>query len=155
MAKNCSIQATKVTCSKAISDAKAQTTSQVAIFQEEHYNYLWSLEEQALGEESRHHHDVLFSCQATLCHSSHLIRGVLAVSYHLLLVQTPPSPSLIQPPGTPPVEEQTSSAAPPMLTPKQSLRPKRYHPSPEPMGDILLGRATLAAAMGGPPHPKK
>ena len=155
MAKHHSIQATKVTCSKAISDAKAQTTSQVAMFQEEHYNYLQSLEEQALGEESRCHHDILSSCQAALCHSSHLIRGVLAVSYHLLLGQTPPLPSPFQPPGTPPMEEQTSSAAPPMLMPKQSLRPKRHHPLPEPMGDMLLGRATPAAAMGGPPHPKK
>ena len=46
------IQAAKVTCSKAISDAEAQTTSQAAMFQEEHSNYLRGLEEQALGEES-------------------------------------------------------------------------------------------------------
>ena len=38
-----------VTCSKAISDAKAQTTSQAAMFQEEHSNYLQGLEEQAPG----------------------------------------------------------------------------------------------------------
>ena len=50
MAKHHSIQATKATCSKAISDAKAQTTSQAAMFQEEHYNYQQSLEEQALGK---------------------------------------------------------------------------------------------------------
>ena len=75
MAKHHSIQATEVTCSKAISDAEAQTTSQAVMFQEEHYNYLQSLEEQALGEESRHCHDVLSSCQATICHSSHSIGG--------------------------------------------------------------------------------
>ena len=34
------IQAAKVTCSKSISDAEAQTTSQVTMFQEEHSNYL-------------------------------------------------------------------------------------------------------------------
>ena len=62
MAKYHSIQAAKATCSKAISDAKAQTTSQAVMFQEEHCNYLWSLEEQALGEESRSHHDILSSC---------------------------------------------------------------------------------------------
>ena len=45
-----SIQATEVTCSKAISDTKAQTTSQAMMFQEEHSNYLWGLEEQALRE---------------------------------------------------------------------------------------------------------
>ena len=155
MAKYHSIHTAKVTCSKAISDAKAQTTSQAAMFQEEHCNYLWSLEEQALGEESRSHHDILSSCQAALCHSLQSIRGVLAVSYHLLLGQTPPLPSLVQPPRTPPMEEQTSSAAPPTPMPKQSLRLKRCHPLPEPMGDMPLGGATPAAVMGGPPCPKK
>ena len=42
-----SIQAAKVACSKAISDAEAQKTSQAMMFQEEHSKYLWSLEEQA------------------------------------------------------------------------------------------------------------
>ena len=107
------IQAAKATCSKGISDAKAQTTSQAVMFQEEHCNYLWGLEEQALGEESRSHQDILSSCQATLHHSPQSVRGVLAASYHLLLGQTPPSPSLVQPSRTPPMEEQTSSAAPP------------------------------------------
>ena len=80
---------------------------------------------QALGEESRSHQDILSSCQAVLSHSPQLIRGALAATYHLLLGQAPPLPSLVQPPRTPPVEEQTSSAAPPILMPKQSLRPKR------------------------------
>ena len=125
------------------------------MFQEEHCNYLQSLEEQAIGEESRSCHDVLSSCQAALCHSPQLIRGALAVSYHLLLGQTPPLPSLIQPPRTPPVEEQTSSATPPTLMPKQSPRLKRQHPLPEPTGNMPLVWATPAAAMRGPPNPKK
>ena len=70
-----SIQAAEATCSKAISDANAQTTSQAVMFQEEHCNYLQGLEEQALREESRSHQDVLSSCQAALCHSPQLIRG--------------------------------------------------------------------------------
>ena len=125
MTKYHSIQAAKVTCSKAISDAKAQTTSQAAMFQREHCSYLQSLEEQALREESRSCHDILSSCQAALSHSPQSVRGTLAVSYHLLLGQTPQLPSLIQPPRTPPMEEQTSSAVPPTLMPKWSLRPKR------------------------------
>ena len=140
--KHHSIQAAEVTCSKAISDAKAQTTSQAVMFQKEHCNYLQDLEEQALGEESRSHQDVLSSCQAALHHSPQSIRGALAASYHLLLRQAPqlPSlaasyhlllrqapqlPSLIQSPRTPPMEEQTSSATPPILMPKQSSRLKR------------------------------
>ena len=39
--------------------------------------------------------------------------------------------------------------------PKQSPRPKRWHPLPELMGNMPLGGATLAAAVGGPPCPKK
>ena len=70
-----SIQAAKVVCSKAISEAEALKTSQAVMFQEEHGKYLPNLEEQAFGEESRSHHEVLSSCQATLCHSPQPLRG--------------------------------------------------------------------------------
>ena len=80
---------------------------------------------------------------------------VLAASYHLLLGQAPPSPPLILPPRTPPVEEQPSTAAPPMPTPKQSSRLKRWLPSPEPMGNMPLGGATPVVVLGGPPYTKK
>ena len=70
-----SIQAAKVACSKAISDAEAWKTSQAMMFQEEHSKYLWNLEEQAFGEESRSCHEVLSSCQAALCHSPQPLRG--------------------------------------------------------------------------------
>ena len=125
-----SIQAAEVACSKAISDAEAWKTSQAVMFQEEHSKYLWSLEEQAFREESRSCHEVLSSCQAALCHSPQLLMGVLAASYHLLLGQAPPSPPLILPPRTPSVEEQPSTAAPLMPTPKQSPRLKSWLPSP-------------------------
>ena len=150
-----SIQAAKVACSKAISEAEAWKISQTVMFQEEHSKYLQSLEEQAFGEESRSHHDVLSSCQAALCHSPQLLRGALAALYHLLLGQAPPAPPLILPPRTPPSAEQPSTATPPMPTPKQSPRPKRQLPLPEPMGNTPLGRATPAAALGGPHYPKK
>ena len=72
-----SIQAAEVTCSKAISDAKAQTTFQAMMFQEEHCNYLQGLEEQALRKESRSRQDILSSCKAALSHSPQSIRGHL------------------------------------------------------------------------------
>ena len=112
------------------------------------------LEEQAIGEESRSHHDALSSCQAALCHIPKLLRGALATLYHLLLGQAPLSPPPIPPPRTPPVEEQLSTAAPPTPMPKQSPRPKRQHPSPEPMGNMPMGGATLMATLGGPPSPR-
>ena len=97
-----SILAAEVTCSKAISEAEAWKISQAIVFQEEYSKHLWSLEEQAFGEESRSRHDVLSSCQATMCHSPQPLRGALAALYHLLLGQAPPSPPLILPPRTPP-----------------------------------------------------
>ena len=150
-----SVQAAKAACSEAISEAEAQKISQAIMFQEEHSKHLQSLEQQAFGEESRSHHDILSSCQAALCHSPQSLRGALAASYHLLLGQAPPSPPLVLPPRTPPAEEQPSTAAPPMPTPKQSPRLKRQHSLPELMGNMPLGGATLAAALGGPSHPKK
>ena len=69
-----SIQTAEVTCSKAISDAEAQKTSQAVVFQEEHSKYLQSLEEQAFEKESRSHHEVLSSCQAALYHSQQPLR---------------------------------------------------------------------------------
>ena len=149
-----SIQTAKVACSKAISNPKAQTTSQAMMFQEEHSKYMQSLEEQALGEESRIHHEVLSSFQTALCHSPQQLRGALTASYHLLLGQAPPSPPLIPPPWTPSMEEQPSTATPPMPTPKQSPRPKMWLPLPEPF-TMPLGGATPAATLGGLPHPKK
>ena len=44
----CSIQAAEVACSKAISEAEAQKTSQAVMFQEEHGKYMQSLEELSL-----------------------------------------------------------------------------------------------------------
>ena len=137
------IETAEVTCSKAISDAEAQTTSQAAMFQEEHSNYLQGLKEQALGEESRSCQDILSSCQAALSHSPQSIRVMLAASYHLLLEQAPPSPSLVQSPRTPLVEEQPASAAPPIPMPKQSPRLK---------GNILCQSWQGTCPWAEPPH---
>ena len=150
-----SIQAAEAACSKAIRKARAQKTSQVVMFHEEHGKYMQGLEEQAFREESRSHHNFLSSCQATLCQSPLLLRGALATSYHLLLGQEPPSPPPIPPPRTTPAEEQPSTAAPSTPIPKQSPRPKRQHPLPEPMGNMPMGRTTPMAMLGGPPSPKK
>ena len=79
----------------------------------------------------------------------------MAVLYHLLLGQAPPLLPLILSPRTPSAEEQPSTAASPMPTPKQSPRLKRQHPSPEPMGNMSMGGATLVATLGGPSSPKK
>ena len=50
------------------------------------------------------------------------------------------------------MEEQPASAAPPTPVPKQSPRPKRWHPSPDPVESMPLGGTTLKATLGGPPQ---
>ena len=153
--RDCSVQEAKAVHSKAISEARAWKISQAVMLHEEHGKYMQGLEEQALGEESRSHHNFLSSCQVALCHSPQLLRGALATSYHILLGQAPLSPPPILPQKTPPVEEQPPTVAPPTPMPKQSPRPKRQHPSPELMGSMPMGGATLKAMLGGPPSPKK
>ena len=149
-----SIQAAEVTCSKAISDTKAQTTSQATMFQEEHCSYLWGLEEHTLGEESRSHQDVLSSCQATLCHSPQLIRVVLAASYHLLLGQTPPLPSLIQPPRPLPWKNRHPQL--PSHTDAQTIsETKKATSFTRADREHAPGQSHPGSCSGGPPCPKK
>ena len=50
--------------------------------------------------------------------------------------------------------EQLTSAAPPTPVPEQSPRPKRWHPSPDPVESMPLGRTTPKATVGGPPAPR-
>ena len=49
------------------------------------------------------------------------------------------------------MEEQPASAAPPTPVPKQSPRPKIWHPSPYPVESMPLGGTTSKASLGGPP----
>ena len=53
------------------------------------------------------------------------------------------------------MEEQPNSAAPPTPAPKQSPRPKRWHPSPDPVESMPLGRTTLKVTLGRPPSSKR
>ena len=125
------------------------------IFHKEHGNYMQDLEEQAVGEESRSHNDFLSACQVILYHSLPQLKGALAILYHILFGQTPPSPLLIPPQKTPPMEEQPAIATYPTPVPKQSPRPKRQHPSPDLMESMPMGRTTPKATLGGPPSPNR
>ena len=53
------------------------------------------------------------------------------------------------------VEEQPPSAASPTPVPKQSPRPKRWHPSPDPVESTPLGRTTSKAPLGRLPSSKQ
>ena len=142
-----SIHQAEAACSKAIHKAAALKVSQSITFHKEHHKFIQDLEEHAIKDESQSCHDLLSACQATLSHNPQPLRGAMATSYHLLLGQAPPLSPTIPPPKAHPAEEQPSTVTLPAPTPKQSPRPKRHHPSPQPMGSM--------PAAGGPPNPKK
>ena len=123
--RGCLVQDAKAACSKAICEVKAQKFSQTAIFHREHGKYMQDIEEQAIAEENRNCRNFLSVCHVILYHSPPQLKGALATSYHVLLGQTPPSPPLILPQKTSPMEEQPTTAASPPPVPKQSPRPKR------------------------------
>ena len=154
--RGCLIQEAKDTCSKAISETEAQRASQAASFQREHGNIMQDLEEQVIQEESRSQADFLSACQVTLYYSPPELKSTLATSYHILLGQTPPVTS------THPATEDFPcgrtahfSCSPMPSAPKQSPRPKRWHPSPDPVESMAMGRTTLKATLGGPPSSKR
>ena len=149
------VQEAKATCSKAISQVEAKKVSQAALFQREHGNIMWDLEEQVTGEDSRSRANFLSTCQVILYNSPLELKCALATSYHILLGQTPLSSPLIPPQRTSPVEEQPTSATTPTPAPKQSPRPKRLHPSPDPVESMPMGGTTLKATLGGPPSSKR
>ena len=122
--RSCMVKEAKATCSKAISEVGAQKVSQAALFQKEHGNIMWDLEEQVTGEESRSQADFLSACQVILYNSPPELKSTLATSYHILLGQTPLLSPLAPPQRTSLVEEQPTPAAPPHQHPSSLLGPK-------------------------------
>ena len=149
------LQKSEAAYSKAIGEAAALRSFQSAALHREHMRLMQELEEQALGEESKSHHDFLSTHQATLYHTPQPVRENLATSYHILLGQSPPSPPSVPCPKAPTVGEQPPLAAPPTPMPKWSPRPKRRLPSPKPQGSMSINGTTPKAMQGGPPSPKK
>ena len=148
------VQEAKATCFNAISEVEAQRVLQAESLQREHGSIMWDLEEQVIEKESRSWADFLSTCQVILYNSPLELKSALATSYHILLGQTPPLPPLTPPQRTSPVEEQPTPAASPTLAPKHSPKPKRWHPSPDPMENMPMGRTTSKTTLGGPPAPR-
>ena len=151
MTKAHTIQEAKAACSTAIRDVKVWRASKVELLQREHGKIMWDLEVQVIQEESRSQVDFLSTCQATLYTSPAELKSTLVASYHILLGQTPPSHPFVLSQRAFPVEECPASAAPPTPVPKQSPRLKRWHPSPDPVETMPLGRTTLKTTSEGPP----
>ena len=85
------VQEAKATCSKAISKVKAQRASQAESLQ--YGNIMWDLEAQVIQEERRSQADFLSACQVALYNSPPELKSALATSYHILLGQTPLTPT--------------------------------------------------------------
>ena len=79
------LQKSETTYSKAIGEAMALRLSQLAALHREHIRLMQELEEQALREERKSHHDFLSAYQAALHHTPQSLRDNLATSYHSLL----------------------------------------------------------------------
>ena len=79
---------------------------------------------------------------------------MLVASYHILLGQTPTSHPFTLSQRTCPVEEQSTPMASPVPVPKQSPRPKRWHPSPDPVESMPVGGTTSKTTLEGPPSSK-
>ena len=148
------IQEARAACSTAIREAGIWRASQAKLLQREHGKIMWDLEAQVIQEENRSQADFLSACQAVLYASPVELKSTLMASYHVLLGQTPPSHPFVLSQRTSPVEEQLASTAPPAPVPKQSPRLKRWHPSPDPVESMPLGRTTLKVTSEGAPSSK-
>ena len=113
------------------------------------------LEEQAIREESKSHHNFLSACQAILHHAPQSLKENLTTSYHILLGQLPLSSPSAPPTRTSPVEEQPSMAASHRLVPKWSPWPKRQHSSPELWGSTSIDETSPQATQEGPSSSKR
>ena len=125
--------------SKASSKAVDLKSSQSMALHREHVRLMQELEEQAMREESKSHHDFLSTCQAALHHAPQPLKENLAASYHVLLGQSPPSPPSAPPARAPLAEEQPPSPTP---VPKWSPWLKRQHPLSEPQGSTPKDETT-------------
>ena len=79
---------------------------------------------------------------------------MVVASFHILLGQAPMSHPFPLSQRASPAEQQSTLAAPPTPVPKQSSLPKRWHPSPDPVDSMPLGRTTSKATSEGPPSSK-
>ena len=113
------------------------------------------LEEQAIREESKSHHNFLSTCQAILCHALQPLMENLTTSYYILLGWPPPSPPSAPLTRILLAEEQQSTATSPRPVPRWSPQPKRWHPLSEPQGNMSIDETSPKASQEGPSSSKR
>ena len=149
------LQESEVAYSKALGKNATVRSSRSATLHRAHVRLRQELEEQAIREESKSHHDFLSACQAILLHALQSLKENLTTSYHVLLGQSPSSSLSAPPPRTSPVEEQTSTATSPRPVPKQSPQSERRHALPEPWESMSVDETSPQAMQEGPTSSKR
>ena len=79
------LQELEIAYSKALGKSAPVRSSQSVTLHREHVRLMQELEEQAIREESKSHHDFLSTCQAILHHAPQPLKENLTTSYHILL----------------------------------------------------------------------
>ena len=79
------LQESEIAYSMALGKAVAMRSSQSVTLHREHIRLMQELEEQAIREESKNHHNFLSACQAILHHALQPLKENLTTSYHVLL----------------------------------------------------------------------
>ena len=81
---NC-FQELEIAYSKALGKAAVVRSSQSITLHRDNVRLMQELEEQAIREESKSHHNFLSACQGILCHALQPLRENLTTSYLILL----------------------------------------------------------------------
>ena len=79
------LQESEIAYLKALGKNAAVRSSQAVTLHREHVRLMQELEEQAMREESKSHHDFLSTCQAIPHHAPQPLKENLITSYHVLL----------------------------------------------------------------------
>ena len=149
------LQESEVAYSKALGENATMRSSRSKILHREHVRLMQELEEQAIREESKSHHDFLSAWQVILLHAPHSLKENLTTSYHVLLGQLLSSSLSAPPARTSSAEEQTSAAISPRPVVKWSPWPKRWHPLPEPWESTSIDETSPQAMQEGPTSSKR
>ena len=79
------LQELEVAYSQALGENAAVRSFWSETLHREHVRLMQELEEQAIREESKSHHNFLSACQAVLLHALQSLKENLTTSYHILL----------------------------------------------------------------------
>ena len=83
--RNNQLQELEIAYSQALGENTAVRSTQSARLHREHVKLMHELEEQAIREENKSHHNFLSTCQAILLHAPQPLKENLSTSYHILL----------------------------------------------------------------------